>query len=148
MNKQFFIVLIALFFLGACNNNKDKSATTDSSKMAIAKPVPGTPIKYDSSKRYIFLTWDDSPQPPGTNNCKRIFHEAGVKATFFSVGMHYNIEPRRKRLLDSIRNSYPEFLLANHSFSHAFKDNYNFFYSHVDSAVKIFLLQKKKWAFK
>jgi len=144
MNIRFFIVCIALFILAACGNNKNKTASADSSKMVIAKPVPGTPIKYDSSKRYIFLTWDDSPQPPGTNICKSIFHEAGVKATFFSVGMHYNIEPRRKRLLDSIRNSYPEFLLANHSFSHAFKDNYNFFYTHVDSAVNDFLRAEKE----
>ena len=79
------------------------------------KPVPGTPIKFDSSKRYIYLTWDDSPQPPGTTICKDIFHKEGVKATFFSVGMHA-FDLRRRRLVDEIRNSYPEFLLGNHSY--------------------------------
>lgn len=105
--------------------------------------VPGTPIKYDSSKRYIYLTWDDSPQPPGTTICKRIFEEEGIKATFFAVGMHHDIEPRRKRTIDSIRNAYPQFLLANHSYTHAFRDNYNFFYTHIDSAVNDFIKAEK-----
>ncbi len=138
----------ALLFLAltACNNSNSGKATADSTKTTVANPaVPGTPIKYDSSKRYIFLTWDDSPQPPGTVNCKNIFQSEGIKATFFSVGFN-QVGPFKKRLIDSIRNGYPEFLLANHSFSHGFQDKYSKFYSPsmTDSALGDFLRNERE----
>lgn len=128
--------LAAWMLLASCGNkSENKQAGADSAKAVAAKPVPGGPFKFDSSKRYIYLTWDDSPQPPGTTICKGIFHNEGVKATFFAVGMHM-IDQRRKRLVDSIRNAYPEFLLANHSYSHGFKNNYKKYYSLPDSAIQ------------
>lgn len=138
----------ALLFLAltACNNSNSGKATADSTKTTVANPaVPGTPIKYDSSKRYIFLTWDGSPQPPGTVNCKNIFQSEGIKATFFSVGFN-QVGPFKKRLIDSIRNGYPEFLLANHSFSHGFQDKYSKFYSPsmTDSALGDFLRNERE----
>ena len=125
--KLFTITCSILFLLltVSCKNEPKKELETVVA--APPKPVPGTPIKFDSSKRYIYLTWDDSPQPPGTMVCKDVFHKQGVKATFFSVGMHA-FDLRRKRLVDEIRNSYPEFLLANHSYTHGFKDKYKSFY--------------------
>jgi peptidoglycan/xylan/chitin deacetylase (PgdA/CDA1 family) len=103
------------------------------------------PIKYDSSKRYIFLTWDDSPQPPGTVNCRAVFHAEGVKATFFSVGFN-QVGPWKKRLIDSIRSDYPQYLLANHSFSHGFNDKYSKFYSAAmtDSAYNDFMRNERE----
>ncbi len=124
----FFVIAV---FLTSC---KGKNAENANDSDLVKKPVPGAPIKYDSSKRYIYLTFDDGPWPPGTNICKQVFHSQGVKATFFMVGMH-QFDVRRKRLVDSIRNSYPEFLLANHSYTHAFRDHYGIFYKHPDSAV-------------
>lgn len=127
--------------LAACNNNSaDKKAVADSTKTAVNTSGPGSIIKLDSTKRYIYLTWDDSPQPPGTTNCKRVFHEEGVKATFFAVGFN-EVGPMKKRIVDSLRNAYPEFLLANHSFSHGFKNQYGKFYSAsmADSALNDFL---------
>lgn len=138
--------IVALGLIAACSNNGGKpgKAAGDSTKtMAANQPVPGTPIKYDSSKHYIFLTLDDSPQPPGTINCKNIFHQQAVKATFFSVGFN-QVGPFKKRIIDSIRNAYPEFLLANHSFTHAFNDNYKKFYNMPDSAVQDFLKNEKE----
>ena len=58
----------------------------------------------------------------------------GIKATFFSVGFNA-FEPSRTRMIDSVRSNYPQFLLANHSFSHGFKDHYKDFYTHPDSAI-------------
>lgn len=137
--KFLFSITLCLgsLFLFSCNNGSQQSKSADSTqkKAVVNTMVPGTPIHYDSSKRYIFLTWDDSPQPPGTQNCARTFREQGVKATFFSVAAHYNIDPLRKRILDSLKKAYPEFLVANHSYTHAFRDNYSFYYTHVDSAV-------------
>ena len=70
-------ILAAVVLLAACKNNgADKKAITDSINTAALKPLPGSAIKLDSSKRYIYLTWDDSPQPPGTVNCKSVFRDA------------------------------------------------------------------------
>lgn len=138
--------LLTLVLLAGCTGNTptDKKGA-DSTNNIGAKPVPGTPIKYDSSKRYIYLTWDDSPQPPGTVNSKAIFQAEGVKATFFSVGFN-QVGPFKKRLIDSIRNGYPQFLLANHSFSHGFNDKYAKFYSPAmtDSALGDFLRNERE----
>jgi peptidoglycan/xylan/chitin deacetylase (PgdA/CDA1 family) len=134
--------LLALAAVTGCNNNgaDKKAADSTTATAAASKAVPGTPIKYDSSKRYIYLTWDDSPQPPGTVNCKNVFREEGIKATFFSVGFN-QVGPQKKRLIDSIRNAYPQFLLANHSFTHGFRDQYAKFYSPsmTDSAYNDFI---------
>ncbi|MES2005911.1 MAG: polysaccharide deacetylase family protein [Bacteroidota bacterium] len=136
------LVLMALAAASACNNgvSTDKKGTDSAAAAKVAKPKPGDPIKYDSSKRYIFLTWDDSPQPPGTVNSKAVFQSEGVKATFFAVGFN-QVGPWKKRIIDSLRNGYPQFLLANHSFSHGFNDKYTKFYSSAmtDSAYNDFM---------
>lgn len=139
--------VLALATVSSCKNNNGNAETksADSAKTAEAtKMVPGTPIQLDNTKRYIFLTWDDSPQPPGTVNAKAVFREEGIKATFFAVGFN-QVGPYKKRLIDSIRNEYPQFLLANHSFSHGFNDKYGKFYSPAmtDSALNDFLRNEK-----
>jgi len=137
------ILLLSAFFLFiGCKGSGNKTTSADSTAAAPPKPVPGTHIKYDSSKHYIFLTWDDAPQPPGTNNCKRIFTEQGVKATFFVVGGNAP-SPSKLRIVESLRESYPQFLIANHSFSHGFHDKYKSFYAHPDSAVQDFIQNEK-----
>ena len=138
-------LLAAALITGATSckggKNKDKDAKDSTSKVdsaSIAIPAGlGSPITLDPNKRYIYLAFDDGPQPPGTINCKNIFHEEGVKATFFLVGAHM-FDPLRKRIVDSLNNSYPEFVTANHSTTHGFRDKYAYFYSHPDSAVKDF----------
>ncbi|MFT4204362.1 MAG: polysaccharide deacetylase family protein [Chitinophagaceae bacterium] len=122
----------------SCQNGKDKRNAADTTKVdsaSIAIPTGlGSPITYEPGKRYIFLAFDDGPQPPGTVNCKNIFHEEGVKATFFLVAAHA-FDPMRKRIVDSLNNSYPEFVTGNHSSTHGFHDRYPIFYKNVDSAV-------------
>ena len=127
---------LSLISCGGGKNKGNAADKKDSTKAVVQQTGPGTPIKYDSSKRYIFLTWDDSPQPPGTDNCLNVFRQQGVKATFFSVGGNA-FDPRRKRMIDTLRNAYPQFLLANHSWSHA-SNKYRQFYANVDSAVRDF----------
>ncbi|WP_300598614.1 polysaccharide deacetylase family protein [Niabella sp.] len=142
-------VLGAVLLIGGtgCNGGDKKSsdeknaAKTDSS--ATPKSDLGKPISYQSGKRYIFLTFDDGPQPPGTINCKNIFHEEGVKASFFLVGFNMEIDAYRRRMADSLNNSYPEFVVANHSTTHGFRDNYRLFYNSPDSAVADMLKAQK-----
>ena len=83
-----FIVAFAGLLLSSCNNVSSPDKKGVDTTVKAAKPLPGTAIQYDSAKRYIFLTWDDSPQPPGTVNCKAVFDAQQVKATFFAVGFN------------------------------------------------------------
>jgi peptidoglycan/xylan/chitin deacetylase (PgdA/CDA1 family) len=99
--------------------------------------IESTPIVYDSTKRYFYLTFDDGPQPPGSHHCFDIFRALGVKGTFFMIANHV-ISKDRKALVDSIRESYPQYLLANHSQSHAFGDHYIYFYHHPEEAAQDF----------
>lgn len=112
-----------------------RKSTTDSA--TIAQSVrPDTPFHLDRSKRYVFLTFDDAPQLPGTINCKNVFYGQGVKATFFLVGMHVEMDRHCLRVADSLRNSYPQFLVANHSYSHAFRNHYRQYYSEPANALQ------------
>jgi peptidoglycan/xylan/chitin deacetylase (PgdA/CDA1 family) len=87
---------------------------------------------YDSTKKYIYLTFDDGPQR-GTMTCFNLCRNEGVKASFFMVGIHSLQKSDGKKIVDTIRNGYPQSLLANHSFSHA-KNKYLHFYHFADSA--------------
>ncbi len=144
-----FLILF-LLMLNSCKQKqqieetpvKSDSLKTVETTFEETKTLPGTPIKYDSSKRYIFLTWDDAPQLPASNICKRIFETQNVKATFFMVGMH-QFDKLRKIFVDSIRENYPQFLLANHGYTHGFRNNYQKFYNSPDSAVNDFLKAEK-----
>lgn len=76
------------------------------------------PITYDSTKQYIYLTFDDGPQP-GTLTCYDLCRKENIKATFFMVGLHAAQRSDGKELVSMIRESYPQILLANHSYTHA-----------------------------
>ena len=56
----------------------------------------------DTGHHFIFLTWDDAPHFPGTRNCRQVFKEKGVKASFFVVGMNL-IDSASIKLIDSIQ---------------------------------------------
>jgi len=135
------LIIIAAFLFTNCKAHDEikKKTITNSA----ATYVAGSAIKLDSTKRYIYLTFDDAPQPPGTTICKDIFTRQGVKATFFVVGLNQT-DTKRKKIIDSIRNSYPQFLIANHSYSHGFKNNYKSFYERPDSAIQDFLKEENE----
>ena len=134
--KAALALSIAAFFASCKGGGEQKEDKTAPVKDTVAVALtPGSSIKLDPAKKYIYLTWDDGPQPPGTVNCEEVFREEGVKATFFMVGLH-QFSPSRERIVDTIRNSYPQFLLANHSHSHGFRDHYREFYANPDSAMQ------------
>lgn len=136
-----FLLATTVIILSCGSGDKKNTANADSSQTT----QPGKVFSPDSTKQYIYLTWDDSPQPPGTSNCKRIFEETGIKATFFAVGFN-QVGNKKIRLIDSIRKAYPKFLLANHSFSHGMNDKYRLFYAPAqhDSALNDFLRNERE----
>lgn len=94
------------------------------------------PYRYDSTKKYIYLTFDDGPQP-GTVSCYNLCRAEGVKASFFMVGLHETMKSDGKEIVGMIRSAYPRFLLANHSYTHA-NNKYLDFYHHPQQAAADF----------
>jgi peptidoglycan/xylan/chitin deacetylase (PgdA/CDA1 family) len=146
--------LIAIVFLGifgfmSCNNtamensllNTDPKADSAKkaylAKIGLAPKTPEKPFEADSNKLYVYLTFDDGPQP-GTVSCFNICKAEGIKATFFMVALHQQRKRDGKQIVGMIRNSYPQFLLANHSYDHA-NEKYKYFYQHPDMAFETFL---------
>lgn len=157
--KRFLRVLVlvllnTIMLFTACSNSAspgvDSDSTANSSEKktelvlmtdsTAAEGFKWNPPLYDSSKLYIYLTFDDGPQS-GTMNVYHICRELGVKATFFMVGQHV-YDKRMGEIVDSIRFSYPQILLANHSYTHA-GNHYQYFYQHPSYALADFLKAQK-----
>jgi peptidoglycan/xylan/chitin deacetylase (PgdA/CDA1 family) len=142
--KRYLIAALALGCISVgCNlatgttaPEKDSSTKAATDPLVVEKKVDSVALKferkpftYDSTKKYIYLTFDDGPHG-GTKECMEVCRELGVKATFFMVGRHAS-DKWGKHLVNDIKMSYPQFLLANHSYTHA-NEHYKFFYQHPD----------------
>lgn len=123
---------------GVTTNNKKGIVQKDTIPKAIAtiNKFAVKPMVYDSSKKYIYLTFDDGPQH-GTAEVFELCKKLGVKATFFMVGMHTAQKLDGKQIVNAIREGYPQSLLANHSYTHA-NGKYLYFYHHPNMAAAEF----------
>jgi len=145
--RKIISIVLSCFLagLGSCNQ-------ASSTNQQMKDSVPKTPVKLsissenesvafkqntDTTKSTIYLTFDDGPQK-GTIGCYNTCKSLGVKASFFMVGLHQNAKSDGKKLVSMIRSGYPEFLLTNHSYTHA-KDKYKDFYHHPQAALIDFL---------
>lgn len=115
------------------NDTAVKSAIIDSA----TRQSSGNNVVLDSTKKYVYLTFDDGPQP-GTMNVYHSLKALGIKGTFFMVGLHATYSKTMHDAVDTIRNSYPQILLANHSYTHA-RDHYEYFYHHVQDCFNDFM---------
>ena len=130
------VCILALSHSMACSNGQVQDTTRQKDTVMISTPIPKPvvdkfawkPLVQDSTKLYIYLTFDDGPQA-GTEICYDLLKEANVKASFFMVGLHSVKKRDGKTLVSRIRESYPQILLANHSYTHA-NDKYIYFYQH------------------
>lgn len=158
-----FIALMVLLFISC--NEKPKSSNTalpsvtktasidisstdiiakksdNSAHLEMYPTIHSTPITYDSTKKYIYLTFDDGPQN-GTTTCLQLLKNEQIKATFFMIGNQVSDEYLKKLVL-SVRNDYPKILLANHSNSHA-NNKYRYFYHHPNMAFEDFMQAQEK----
>lgn len=136
-----WLILYCNVFIGCESGNKNdiKGLIQEQST---TKKIPETdkfarqPIVYDSTKKYIYLTFDDGPQH-GTVAVMELCKQLGVKATFFMVGMHTAQKSDGMQIVNNVRESYPQILLANHSYTHA-NGKYQFFYHHPQMAAQEF----------
>lgn len=139
------ICFIVFSFFAGCSNANGHADDGDTASQQIPKPKPAPApvdrfawqrIAYDSTKQYIYLTFDDGPQH-GTVTCFDLCKQQGIKATFFMVGLHAAQKTDGKKIVAMIKEGYPQFLLANHSYTHA-RDKYAYFYHHPAMAEQDF----------
>ena len=100
----------------------------------VEQPVQQKKVK--KKKKTIYLTFDDGPDK-GTQNVMAILKEEETPATMFIIGEHVYGSRGQKATYDSLMQcSLLE--IANHSFTHAFENNFYKFYTVPDSAVHDF----------
>lgn len=135
------ICLLACAGLNGCTNASGNDPDGKDSLKKAVDVFDWQPVHYDSTKKYIYLSFDDGPQH-GTVTCYEICRAANVKASFFMVGLHTEQKSDGRQIVSMIRNSYPQSLLANHSFSHA-NGKYTAFYHHPEEAEKDFFAAQR-----
>lgn len=150
------ILFSMLFFIYGCGENVNLKPTISKKikyPVGVAKKVDSIKqndttqtlvsekISYDTTKKYIYLTFDDGPQN-GTATCFELCKKNDIKATFFMVGNHAS-SPHLKQMVSDIKHSYPTILLANHSTTHA-NGKYRYFYNHELMAAEDFYMAQKK----
>jgi peptidoglycan/xylan/chitin deacetylase (PgdA/CDA1 family) len=94
------------------------------------------PAEKKKTKKKIYLTFDDGPNK-GTDNVLNIVKEENVPVTFFLVGAHAFGSKAQKATWDSLQAS-ALVELCNHSFTHAWYNRYDKYYSLPDSVVNDF----------
>ncbi|MFC4231832.1 polysaccharide deacetylase family protein [Parasediminibacterium paludis] len=137
------ILLFASWVMSCQNASFSAVANDDKKPKKASVPIDKFARKafvYDSTKNYIYLTFDDGPQN-GTQACFDLCKQLGVKATFFMVGEHAS-SPKTKAIVAGIREAYPNFLLCNHSTTHA-SGHYKYFYHHPEMAAEDFYAAQK-----
>ena len=147
VKKTFAFYLYIALLISSCSARTDeretptypsqKSTETGESLAAPSELAPA----HDTTRWYIYLTFDDGPQH-GTFNCIQVCREEQAKASFFMVGLHAERWQAGQKLAETIRQGQPQFLLANHSYSHA-RNRYRYFYQHPDTALTDFIQAEK-----
>jgi peptidoglycan/xylan/chitin deacetylase (PgdA/CDA1 family) len=140
-----------LLMIASCETNvqpikKAVAIIAEKQDSIVQKPIDPfkwEPIKYDTTKNYIYLTFDDGPQN-GTMACLELLKKLNVKATFFMVGSHVKSNNLRN-IVRTIKANYPQILLANHSTTHA-NNHYQYFYHHPEMAAEDFYLAQQTLA--
>ena len=83
----------------------------------------------DTTKSYVYLTFDDGPYK-GSEKINKIIKEENVKATVFIVGMNAYTDKLRQNLKDYENNELIE--VSNHTYSHAHRNKFKQYYAHPD----------------
>ena len=124
--------ILAHFFLP----NNDSNAIVPKHKSTIL----------ETELKYVYLSFDDGPLE-GTSNCIDICLNQKVPATFFEVGMQQAASNRLKGLYNRILQSEGQFVIANHSYTHA-NSKYRYFYHHPNLAFDDFMEAQNSLAIK
>ena len=112
-----------------------KSFTLKTDSVAVTKKKE-TPPARKKKKKTIYLTFDDGPNK-GTKNVMSIVEAEQIPVTLFIIGEHVYGSRLQGALYDSVSQNQL-FEIANHSYTHAFENRFDKFYSLPDSVIKDF----------
>ena len=152
--KSFFYLLIfnAFILINSCSekqiNNIKNELTSTNIKVDTSKNITDTvnhiskqdsllkidstenqEFVEDSTKNYVYLTFDDGPFK-GSININKIISEENIKATVFIVGMNAFTPDLKQHIVDYQNNNLIE--LANHTYSHAHRNKFKKYYNHPE----------------
>lgn len=96
-----------------------------SDKIAIQNPI-------DSTKKYIYLTFDDGPYK-GSRHINQITKDEDIKATVFIVGMNAYTKDLKQLINDYKANDLIE--IANHTYSHANRNRFKHYYTNPEDVL-------------
>ncbi len=137
--RYFLSISVLALLLSSCNNhtNAVDKVKADSSllKKDSATAIAVTTVE-DSTKKKIYLTFDDGPNP-GTANVLNILEQEQVPATFFLIGEHRYYGPEEQRDWDRLQAD-KKIVLCNHSYTHAWRNRFDRFYAHPDGVIADF----------
>ncbi|MBL7759513.1 MAG: polysaccharide deacetylase family protein [Sediminibacterium sp.] len=135
--------LSGLVFISSCQSGEaareiqsDSDGQAKASNTAPAVPVAEQAFIHDTSRQYIYISFDDGPQR-GTMESYAICKELKVKATYFLVAAHIKGRNDGRKIVNTLQTDNPAFVTANHSYYHA-KGRYDSFYRHPNSAFQDF----------
>ncbi len=100
----------------------------------VVKPAKKPVAK--KKKKTIYLTFDDGPCK-GSKTVLSILQKEKVQGTFFIIGEHVYGSKEQMAIYDSLK-SCGLLEIANHSYTHAFKNKFFQFYNSTDSACNDF----------
>jgi peptidoglycan-N-acetylglucosamine deacetylase len=110
-------------FQPTVEETKDPATVTE-------KPPP------KKKKKKVYLTFDDGPNK-GTMKVLHIIQQEQVPVSFFLIGEHAEASAMQQAAMDSLEQcELAE--LCNHSYTHAWHNQFSKFYEYADSVVKDF----------
>jgi peptidoglycan/xylan/chitin deacetylase (PgdA/CDA1 family) len=136
MKYIFLLFFVTLIY--ACNKKKKNANNINSNSTSdVVNPYK----VIDTTKQQIYLTFDDGP----TTGSKRLYDlllAKKVPSTLYLVGKHFEAMAGMHKMIDSLRKQ-PYIVLANHTYSHAYGDQYLKFYTDVNGAINDFTKAQK-----
>jgi peptidoglycan-N-acetylglucosamine deacetylase len=122
---------MATILFWSCNEKSKKDKVRSPREQA---SLTNSGLTYDSTKKKIYLTFDDGP----TTGSKKLYDyllKEKIPVGLYLVGEHYERMPGLHSYIDSFRKmNY--IMLANHSYSHGWHDKYVAFYSSPHSVIE------------
>lgn len=137
INQAALVSFFSLLVLAGCTKSTKKTPPEEKPTIVQHISKDSTAVETDNGKKKIYLTFDDGPNI-GTRVVMNMLKEAHVPATFYMIGLHRYGSPDQERLWNQV-NAEPSFEVCNHSFTHAYRNQFAKFYSDVNGAVNDFV---------
>jgi len=113
------------------SDSNDTISNTLTAPNSIADTANFPESKIDSTKQYIYLTFDDGPYK-GSQKINKIIEEENAKATVYIVGLNAYTDEKKQFIEDYKKNPLIE--VSNHTYTHA-RNKYTSYYSNPEKVL-------------